>query len=340
MKIIPFVLALITNELIGQSLIENKNFTSILVDNFDTSISASIWTIRDSVRGPGNSGDSYYYCYLTKRPENLSIIKIENNGFLQLKSRVENLPVGSNCLSTGAEIISNQLFYPDNFFEIRYKLPLNCTTTTSSFWLYEGNGGECNLASPCINYREIDFLEYLGSKDTSTANIHYCNSSTPSCRNTINNGLGYYIPNTFSQFHTTLGRLSNNNIYHYLDNRLIMKNIKPTNHYNEGMRIWVSIYGDYAWSSQAITPYNNPATFLIDYIRVYTLTKACTTDVIKILDFNTFTWGLKKSYTLSNTTAIPTGIKINLMATDYIQFDPGFEVPLGTEVETWMLECD
>ncbi len=353
MKIKLVILYLFVLNCNAQSLKDNKNFILSFEDNFNI-FSTSNWTARNNVRGPGEIktppavGGSYTYCYLTSAAKNLSISTDNlNNGFLNLKSHVETNPNCSDCVSSGGEIISNQLFYPDNFFEVSYLLPLNCNRVTSAFWLYEGSdgGGDICGTNTCINYREIDFLEYVGRADASSSNIHYCNNDIPSCRKTLNQnngGLGYIIPNTFNQFHLTLGRLSNTYIYHYLDNVLIQKKAKPSIHFNNGMRMWLSLYGDYAYDPQpiAITAFNNPATFLIDYVRVYSLTKSCNDNIIQISNFDTFTWGLKKSYTLSNTTTIPAGIKINLMATDYIQFDPGFEVPLGTELEAWMLECD
>lgn len=79
---------------------------------------------------------------------------------------------------------------------------------------------------------------------------------------------------------------------------------------------------------------------LIDYIKTYTLKCDNQSVIFDIADFNTFDFSVKKSITLSGNTIIPTSSYISLRATDYIELQPGFEVPVDGNLYLDVCQCN
>ncbi|MCL2722755.1 MAG: hypothetical protein FWD47_15605 [Treponema sp.] len=81
----------------------------------------------------------------------------------------------------------------------------------------------------------------------------------------------------------------------------------------------------------------------VDYVKVYQLKYDCGTTVVGIPDFSTFDYKVKKSITLNSpmywTGRTAAMNKVTLRATDFIELQGGFEVPLGVELNIIPTSC-
>lgn len=117
----------------------------------------------------------------------------------------------------------------------------------------------------------------------------------------------------------------------YFDNKLV----NSTNRYVDKL-LPMNIYVDIAvptykfnknFAPNSLFPY----TYEIDYVRIYNLKMDCSNVVnLSNVDFLTFDYSVKKSITISNS-IVPTTSKITLRATDFIQINGDFTIPLGSE---------
>lgn len=319
------------------SFSDNKNFTLLNSnsDEFDgTTINTTRWNVLNYLR----TEYGVERTNITSRIQNVEIA----NGALLLKCKYEHIPnTPSSYIFTGGEILSNASYTNNVFFESVFRLP-STQYTVSGIWLFAGD--VYKGPNTVCNWREFDFLEWRpnSANPGSTGSINYCSNLTATSNSEIDGGFGYIINNPSSQDHMVQARWSKY-MSIYLDNVEMRKRLNPqTPFFNTSKGLYINnwVHNVNPNPSQAEIDEINNSIMTVRYLRVYTLAMHCDLDIPVISNFNTFTWGLKRSYTLSNTTAIPVGIKINLMATDYIHFDPGFEVPLGTELEAWMIECD
>lgn len=73
-----------------------------------------------------------------------------------------------------------------------------------------------------------------------------------------------------------------------------------------------------------------PQTMEVDYFYYYEMDLSKYTQQVTSINYATHDYGLRKSYNLSNTT-IPSSTGVTLRATDYIQLNGTFSVPLGSE---------
>ena len=93
---------------------------------------------------------------------------------------------------------------------------------------------------------------------------------------------------------------------------------------------------------------NEPASafethMYVDYVKVYQLKcsiGSLITVINEIPNFNTYTYEVKKSISLSGATTIPAGSNISLRANDFIELKPGFEVPVGRELFLDVSPCE
>lgn len=81
-------------------------------------------------------------------------------------------------------------------------------------------------------------------------------------------------------------------------------------------------------------------SFDINLFGYYELNLDCITVVNDIGNFNTYEYAVKKSISLGGATTIPTNSKITLRATDFLQLNAGFEIPLGSEFVLYQSDCN
>jgi beta-glucanase (GH16 family) len=112
-----------------------------------------------------------------------------------------------------------------------------------------------------------------------------------------------------------------------------------------GIHNYMEIIINVALQSRDDNKINNSTIFpnhmYVEQANVYRLNcDDCGTPVTEITSFNAYTYGVKKSITMSGATTIPTGSNITLRATDYIELQPGFTVDKGRELYMDVNPCD
>lgn len=250
----------------------------------------------------------------------------------------------------GALFSKNRYGY--GYFEIRCKLPqvYKYRGINPSFWLFGQAGGDP------YSWNEIDIYEFNGHSNTHTCNVHYMDKtmvpkgvSVEDAQNdfkwelrTNENKKYHDFPVDFSDkgdgnkgFHTFGCEWTPNYIKIYCDGSLVnqtdmyCRKLQPMIMYVT-MGILNEKFQD---KENRVTDNKNwPYSYQIDYIRYYTLDFE-TNVVVNTSNFNfdKSYYSVKKSITLKNST-VPKNGKYTLRATDFIELQGDFTVPLGSEL--------
>ena len=226
------------------------------------------------------------------------------------------------------------------YIEARIKLPFRRENNKSwgffpAFWTFIGDV-DGPLPVPQTNKAEIDIFEMFGGeyKEPNTVNtcIHRWDGSSD---DHSYNSRSHVLQNfDYRDWHTYALEWNANRMIFYVDGKAIRtlcnhRIIDPVL-----IILNLAIQGQskyYPPTSPAFKEY-----MYVDYVRTYQLKCDKTTVVNDILNFNNYTYAVKKSITLSNATTIPSGSNITLRANDFIQLNPGFEVQTGREL---YLDC-
>jgi beta-glucanase (GH16 family) len=200
--------------------------------------------------------------------------------------------------------------------------------------------------SNCKNAGEIDIFEMLGwySSNTVTTNVHTC---YPCIKCEPN----YFQAHTLSNFdyrgwHTYAVEWDSKLITWYVDGVIIRrienKNLDYINQHSIVDSVEIILGVGVSDRNQNLPPTSPPFKeyMFVDYVKVYSLKCDKNTVVTVIPNFKTYCYAVKKSITLGSNTIIPQRDNISLRATDFIQLNPGFEVPLNTELFLGVNPCD
>ncbi len=284
----------------------DPNYIATVVDLFDN-YNSSFWQITTGgpplpVTNPNEDPDPAIF---TSRSTNVRW----EQGSLKLTVQRENY-LGYKF--TAGQIRSNQAQNIGCYLEIRCLIAPNISG--SAFWTWNGNGN----CSSFNDYREIDILEYQPKFSSSTANFHYCIDGERKA-----NVIHYPISKPYT-WHNIACYWNSSGILHFLDHKPIPKTERKIYPSRMGESMYVVLTcGKQGWGVYPLPP----STFSVSIFRLWRLRPCDNTDINEILDFNNFSYTLKKSITLSNQTNIPTNKNISLRATDYIEFNDGFVLP-------------
>ncbi len=236
--------------------------------------------------------------------------------------------------------------YGYGYFEIRCKLPAakQFRGINPSFWLYDEVKGDS------LSWNEIDFYEFNGYSNKHTCNVHYMDKSMAPKGvsreeakdvykwelRTDENKMYYDFDVDFSDFHTFGCEWTPNYIKIYWDDKLVRETDIKYCHMLQPMIMYVTLgiedgkFGDKENYVSRNTRW--PYSYQIDYIRYYKLDYN-KDEVVNASNFNfdKFQYSVKKSITLRNTT-MPKNGKYTLRATDFIELQGEFTVPLGSEL--------
>lgn len=309
MKRIIFILTIIWhfgNNLFSQVPPNDKNWEVVFIDDFN-SLNTTRWNVANNF---DHYGEPQIY---TNRTDNVYI----SNGKLILKIIKENYM--SHSYTSGW--INTNTNYQYGYFEIRCKLPTG-KGFWPAFWLHSGS---CSAG----NYNEIDVFEMDGSYPTKTTNnLHNCIDPSPYAEQTCSN--------YSTAYHNYSVEWTPSRIVWYLDNNNIRneKNIYGLTHPQSVIANLAIFPWDLPNSS---TPF--PSYMYIDHIKVYQLKMDCNTVVNNISNFSTFNYAVKKSIALGSSTTVPSNSAITLRATDYLEMNAGFKIPLGTEFTLYPTSC-
>jgi len=240
------------------------------------------------------------------------------------------------------------------YVESKIRLPAG-KGFTPAFWLHRS--GEY----PHQNTAEIDIFEMDGAKTTTMGTnlyMYYCDDSLCkiyecSCKNKplyaqkcpdVNPDILCYgqdvtIPD-YTTWHTYAVEWDVNKIIWYVDGKVVR------NFPNPGIVDYENIilnFGLPKWlRPDESTPF--PSKMEVDYVKVYQLKYDCGTAVVGIPDFSLFDYKVKKSITLNSPMSwsgrITKNLSTTLRATDFIELQGGFEVPLGVELYLDINPCN
>jgi beta-glucanase (GH16 family) len=312
----------------------DPNWVLIFNENFNT-LNRTIWNVIDDSRANVGFGEASFR-------DNNNNVQIQN-GILRLTANNQSY-LGANY--TGGMLRSIQTFNRNTFIESRIRLR-TIPGSFPAFWLWRGNGG-CQTN----DYNEIDIMEHFGCwSNHNQSGIHYCingqranypiNVQTPHLQWTEAN-----ISN--NQYHTYAAFWQRENIHFYIDESKthIINNLRPNNTPIIQFPMPIILNQSIGNAScvpnggfVAPNPNNFPITLETDWVRVYQLNCDRNTVITQIPNFNTFNWAVKRSYSLSNTTTVPTNFNVSLMARDFIDLNNGFEIPNNTNFSITTIDC-
>jgi hypothetical protein len=336
-KVSLFIISLfVVFNLFTQSLSQDPNFTLVYSDEFNN---LNNWAIENDAVPSGTS----FGLFKSNGSSNVSL----SSGTVKLNT---TKTAGSNLYRNG--VISSVNWstiplYSDFFVEIRSKFK-NGPNASLALWFWGGDGS-CSPGGWCA-YREVDILEYFGDIQQTSGGIHYCSNITAPtvCKRAGDAGTNVnpehrydlYNHNSFNLY----GCRWNKNVVSISFNGNQVVSIPPPStpfRTNDVPLKFVLGTNMRCWDANACNndASNFPYTSEVDYLRFYTIKKNCTVAITQIPNFTTFNYSLKKSYTLSSTTTIPTNQLIPLYATDFLQFNNGFSVPTTTTFSATLLDC-
>jgi len=303
----------------------DRNWTVVFEDNFNT-LNQYRWYKASGPRHPGEGAkESVEY----RTFENV----FDSAGTLVLRTQKQDHQCTStNCryeskihpYTSGA--ITSCAQYKYGYYEIRAKLPVS-KGFAPSLWFW--NQSPSTQTSDCW-YNEINVFEVNAcSPYTYGARIH-CDFDCPEPGN--EKVVGGTITKNLTNYHWYGLEWNEDKITWYFDRKMVWQEIN--NWQGQGVQhalymiLTVELNG-----SDCPIPNNTtfPKDMVIDQMNVYSL--ICdSTPVVEIPDFENFNYGVKKSITLSGATTIPSRNRISLRATDFIELQSGFEVPLWAEL--------
>ena len=222
--------------------------------------------------------------------------------------------------------------YKYGYFEIRCKLPKPIKGNWPAFWLWSQVGGRYNE----IDVFEQDFKEQNG-KQRVYGTYHYNDSNgktkhdTRFCDTRETND-AYYS----SSYHTYAVNWSPGKVVWYIDG--VLKGESD----NSGFvpRDPMLLKANYAIEKKMIRNNNTPMEMVIDYIRVYQL--KCEHNKSVSLTTNSqlknYSSSVKKNINV-NGTQLKVEKNLHFMATDNIEINGNFEVPLGVDFCAEIIGC-
>lgn len=223
-------------------------------DEFDgTSLNTAKWNYENGNLGVNNEKQFYQSSNVTVSGGSLVITA--------RKQTVQGQPYTSGRINTNGKFSQRY-----GRFEARIKMT-SMQGLWPAFWMLGSNIGEPNVGWPKSG--EIDIMEHVNTNNTIYGTIHW-----------DNNGYTHYGGNTsttFTDWHLYAVEWDASSIRWYVDGNLyhtanILNNINGTDefHKNFFLLLNVAVGGDFP--GQTIDESKLPATMMVDYVRVYTIT--------------------------------------------------------------------
>jgi beta-glucanase (GH16 family) len=259
------------------------------------------------------------------------------------------------------------------YYEVRCKLPVPTVLHGTkglgpNFWLWNGCTSDAG-------YTEIDVFEFAGEHYNGGVNHHTSNLHVQECNNTstdplcqancpgdnnfyhesdYSNSANVGPPNTrdlgpidFTQWHTFGVEWEEDRVTYYLDGSPYHTALIPAAalNYLDEMYIILDInhpsanFCDVNVDPAAQFPYH----YEIDYIKVWQLNQNCSQPLNACtFNFNTYLPALYQSINIGGIgciNAIPANGNIDMRATNYIQIDGTFDIPVGADVFLDITPC-
>ncbi|MDR3048011.1 MAG: glycoside hydrolase family 16 protein [Bacteroidales bacterium] len=321
---------------------QDKNWEVLFQDNFN-SFNTGLWyKSHNDIHGNPSKGQEESQIY----HQNNAYI---DNGKLILRTQQVSpypCPTGNACQYggfhqyTSGMILSNAA-YQYGYYEIYAKLPAS-SGYWPAFWLWANSPD--NTTIDCW-YNEIDIFEAKGDKITAiTSNVWYgFGCPLEETIDTVTN-VHSHSWNYSTGYHWYGVEWNHKTITWYVDRIEVRKenNNFGTTGIQHPMQIIINV---------ALEPINTnrsnqissttifPNYMYIDQADGYRLKYDCNAVINEIPNFNTFNYSVKKSINLSGSSVIPANSNITLRATDFLELNANFTVPLGATFTYIPTEC-
>lgn len=324
---------------IAQTPLNDAHWQLVWEDNFD-SLNTNIWKVLDwAVHN--DEPQLYIDDNVDVFGGNLIITVKRETKICNPDQNPISWPACSPCLQnfshkyTSGWIETNEAFNKQyGYIESRIKLP-HGKGFWPAFWTWRGVGA--------TNETEVDIFEMNGSKPSTImgTNIHeeYCSVGgidikeylQPYC---INNnppilwyGLDIEIP-SYINWHTYAIEWNPSKIIWYVDGKIVRVSHNPG--INDQARIILN-FALFPDVNMDTTPF--PSKMVINYLRVYELNADNSIINTSSYNFATYNNMVKKSITISGgTTSLSSGDDYTLRATDFIEINGDFSVPVGANL--------
>mgnify|MGYP001290719444 CR=1 FL=1 len=279
---------------------------------------------------------------------------LTKDGYLTLLTK----KVGSVYYTGGIKSnVTNATAHGYGYFEIKARIPKGKGFWTA-FWLNASNG---SLSNPPYWFDEIDILEPSGCTSLN-ANVNVTGwwdeykSSASDQKKKYGETVQTNLPDLSISDHKFAVEWLPNRIIFYFDDQPFASFYNRQTVPSHPMHIYINqeigpidnafldsqyanLFPDPVCLPDASTDISLPQCFSIDYFRYYQLKMDCNTVVNQSnVDFTTFNYAVKKSITIGNST-IPQNSNVTLRATDFIQLNGGFTLPLGSELNIVPTPC-
>jgi beta-glucanase (GH16 family) len=329
----------------GQSPALDKNWATVFQDDF-SSFNTNLWKkANKQIHGKYVKGD----------PDNQTEeaqVYMQDNAFIQhgklvLETNEQEQPCpkgqgdsicqygGTHSYTSGQ--VESVVPYKYGWYEIRAQLPAS-NGYWPAFWFWHDKKDIIN--NNCW-YNEIDVFEAYGNRPNEVkSRAHWCFTCPldPVIRNeSIPHSCDYA-----TGYHWYGVEWDSTKIIWYVDG----KAVREIANNMDGIGIQHPMYiilnvALYPGSTNHIdTTTIFPNYMYVDQANAYRLKCDKNTVVNEIPDFNTFYYAIKKSISLSGATTMPLGSNISLRATDFIELQAGFEVPMSTELYLGINHCE
>ncbi|MDR2972258.1 MAG: glycoside hydrolase family 16 protein [Bacteroidales bacterium] len=309
---------------LGQHYPQDKNWNVIFEDVFNSL--SSRWYTSHSVHG-----EPQHYI-----PANVSI----ENGKLVLTAKAENYHcTNPNCNCggdtysyTSGQIVSynySQLYHY-GYYEIHAKLPTG-TGLFPAFWLWASSGDDW--------YNEIDIMEANGCRLNETSSNYREDPQDPQ-----KDAVWHYCNNT-NGFHWYGVEWDRDKITWYRDKKIVRQVTHTGLQHRMQLIINLALFPD-SWNNGCpVSSTMPPAYMYVDTANAYQL--ICHSNIsvsdennVKIDFENGYSYGVKKSISLSGVSSLTTGQNVSLRATDFIELKNDFYVPSGAELYLDINPCE
>jgi beta-glucanase (GH16 family) len=325
---------------LGQNPPQDKNWEVVFQDDFNT-FNTQRWLKQ---LGPGNPGAGIGEGVPFRTYENILI----ENGKLILRVSKEN----HVCVNFGTCRYSNRIHsytsggiqscvpYHYGYYEMYAKLP-SCYGFSPGWMFHDSKSSSID---GCW-YNEINLIEVNTCRnDAYDIGIHAHFGCPLGGDQAIYNAVEYTYGDGYHWYGLEWDR---DYVTWYLDRKAVKRLLNSVNG-NAGVQhpmyihlgIALSETQNLPWTCAIPTNTQFPKDMLIDQVNAYRLKCDKNTVVNEIINYNTFSYAVKKSISLSSLSSLSSGKNVTLRATDFIELKSGFEVPLGAELYLDINPCE
>ncbi len=324
--------------ILGQNPALDKNWDTVFQDDCST-FKSELWHKTYGAHDAGKSSEgTTFSTYDNAYIENGKLVlRVQNQISPQCIPQNGVCKYGGYHAYTSGAIISN-IRYGYGYFEIYAQLPAS-SGYFPAFWLWFG---EKNLITNNCWNNEIDIFEAMGSRPNTVESNAWYGFTCEKYGTEL--GAIPHPCNYSTGYHWYGVEWDSKKITWYIDRQAVRQ--KTNNMDGIGIQnpMQIIINNELAGDWMTDNPINSTTIFpnymYVEQANVYKLKYECDAIVNEILNYNTFNYAVKKSISLSSQSSLYSGENVSLRATDFIELNAGFEVPIGAELYLDINPCE